>query len=84
MGVTSEVLPDVTKGASQKYFMSWEGNVGEGVNPTRLHIMSEMFAAFHGMKPVVPFALSAPAAGPSGEPGRWGSKACPLNRYHAG
>ena len=50
-GVATEVLPDVTKGASQKYFMSWEGNVGEGVNPTRLHIMSEMFAAFHGMNP---------------------------------
>ena len=41
-----------TAGSSiSKYYMTWESNGGDEANRARLHIMSEMFPAFHGMNP---------------------------------
>ena len=31
--------------------MTWESNGGDEANQARLHIMNEMFPAFHGMNP---------------------------------
>ena len=34
-----------------KYYMTWESNGGDEANQARLHIMNDMFPAFHGMNP---------------------------------